>query len=439
VSTYRNIARSTALPLLVFAVSAAVYLATLGPLVKGTSSDAHYVHLANSFLHGQLSLVDAVPPNNNDWARFRGRWYVSFPPLPALLILPAVAVWGTAVWDRLFWAIVAGFGPMFVYLLLRYLRLSGRSGRSVANDLVLTALFAFGTVYYFTAVQGTTWFAAHLVCNSALALYLFFAIGARKPFLAGLFLGLCFLTRVFVARAGIFFVVEVLSQARRSTAVEPSADTHPLLRAFQWLMGVRWGLVWRPLIVFAVPLALITGGMLWVNILRFDDPFEFGHTYLQIKWSYRIGKWGLLNYHYLAQNLAVFLAALPWINSVAPFIKISRHGLALWFTTPQLLLVLWPKRVTATMVGLTLSVAVIALIDLCYQNSGWVQFGYRFSLDYLVMIFVLLALGGRRFGPIFHLLLVFAFAVNCFGALTFERVPKFYDTDPTQRVIFQPD
>jgi hypothetical protein len=429
-----------ALPAFIFLLCASVYLLTIGRNIKGTSPDCHYVHLAHSFLHGQLSVIDNKPPNNNDWARYRGQWYVSFPPLPALIILPAVAIWGTHVWDRLFWGVFAGLGPMALYLLLRYLRESGRSGRKRRDDLVLTALFAFGTVYYFTSVQGTTWFAAHVVCCVALSLYLLFAIGARRPLLAGVMLGLCFITRgPGLLCGGAFFLVEALGVTRRYGAKELTPDAHPVVRAWQWLQGVRWLPVIRSLMLFTLPLGVIGGAALWLNKVRFDDPFEFGYNYLQIKWAYRIGKWGLLNYHYLSQNLAVYLAALPWITAVAPYIKISRHGLALWFTTPHLLLVLWPKKVSATMVGLYVSVAMIALIDLCYQNSGWIQFGYRFSLDYMAMLFALLALGGRRFGPGFYALMVFAFAVNLFGALTFDRVPKYYDTDASQRIIFQPD
>jgi hypothetical protein len=32
-------------------------------------------------------------------------------------------------------------------------------------------------------------------------------------------------------------------------------------------------------------------------------------------------------------------------------------------------------------------------MDLLYQNSGWVQFGYRFATDYMIVLFVLIALG----------------------------------------------
>ena len=64
--------------------------------------------------------------------------------------------------------------------------------------------------------------------------------------------------------------------------------------------------------------------------------------------------------------------------------------------------------------------AAVALLDLLYQNSGWIQFGYRFSLDYSVSLFALLALGGRRFGVGFRALLRWRCAVNLFGAITFD-------------------
>ena len=140
--------RRRSLPLAIFAVCAGLYVATLGARARGTSSDAHYLYLAQSFLHGQLSVLGNRPPGDNDWAYYQGHWYVSFPPFPAVVVAPLVAIWGTAVWDRLFWAVLAGLGPALLYVLLRHLRESGRSQRSVREDLVLTTLFAFGSPFY---------------------------------------------------------------------------------------------------------------------------------------------------------------------------------------------------------------------------------------------------------------------------------------------------
>ena len=65
---------------------------------------------------------------------------------------------------------------------------------------------------------------------------------------------------------------------------------------------------------------------------------------------------------------------------------------------------------------------------LLYQNSGYVQCGYRFSLDFMIYFMVLLAIGNRPLTKRFRALVVVAFAINLFLAITFDRYPEFsYD------------
>jgi hypothetical protein len=429
-----------AVPLALFVVTATVYVVVLGPERRSRPTpDNHFVHLAMSLLEGQLSVLGNRPPGNNDWALFEGKWYVSFPPFPAVVILPVVAIWKERTLDALFWAVLGGLGPALVYVMLRSLRERGHTGRSAREDVALSLLFAFGTVFFYTAVQGTVWFAAHVVATALLAPYVACAVDARRPVLAGVTLGALFLTRPTTSAAALLFGLEALRVSRRDDAPEAPDDALVWAKIATRFRGVRWGEFARRLGLFSAPILVAGALAMWMNYARFHDPFEFGHRFLQIRWSARIEKWGLFNYHYLAKNLAVLLAALPWLSSAAPYVKISRHGLALWFTTPNLLTALWPRRTTAPMVALFVATALVALWNLLYQNSGWVQFGYRFSLDYLPMLFALLAMGRRRFGPGFWALALFAVVVNGFGAITFDRAWEFYDGDPTQNVIFQPD
>jgi hypothetical protein len=426
-------------PLLVFAVCSCVYVATLGGRIRGPSDNTHFVALADSFLHGQLSVVGDKPPGDNDWAFYKSRWYVAFPPLPALVILPAVAIWRTAVWDRVYWAILAGLSPALLYVLLRHLREHAGSRRTAREDLALTALFAFGSAFYYTAVQGTVWFAAHVVACPLIALYVLAAIGGRRPLLAGTALGLCFAARTSTFALGVFFVIEALASSRVHAQQPLHSEAGALARLVHGLRDIDWRRASAKLALFLAPALAVVAVILWLNYQRFDDPFEVGYRYLRIRWTGRIAKWGLFNYHYLGKNLAVWLAALPWISASEPYVRVSRHGLALWVTTPAYLWVLWPRRSSLTLRALALAAGAVALLDLCYQNSGWIQFAYRFSLDYSVLLIALLALGGRKFGAGFYALLAVACAINLFGAITFDRAQRFYDQDSTQQVIFQPD
>ena len=162
------------------------------------------------------------------------------------------------------------------------------------------------------------------------------------------------------------------------------------------------------------------------NLARFDAPTEFGHTYLEVRQQAQIEQYGLASYHYLGRNLAVALALLPeWLGR-PPYIQISGHGLALWITTPVLVLLLWPRARPPLARALWLTVAAVAVPSLLYQNSGWVQFGYRFSLDYLAFLILLLAIGDRPLTRAVKAAIVVGVAVNLFGALTFDRDWRFY-------------
>ena len=184
--------------------------------------------------------------------------------------------------------------------------------------------------------------------------------------------------------------------------------------------------------------------------LRFGRLLEFGHTYLQTIQADNIQRFGLMNYQFLPRNLATALTLLPKLLPTAPYLQISYHGLALWFTSPALLYLLWPQlalwrptlaasppaqlpieaseRARQLRLVLWVTILPIALASLLYQNSGYVQFGYRFSLDYMLLLMVLLRLGSPQLGSswLFRACVVFGVVVNLFGAITFNRLGQFY-------------
>jgi hypothetical protein len=427
------------------AIAAAIYLVVELVLVWSAPAERlrehtpfnHFALLADAWLHGRLDLGGPPPgyTGGNDFAVFDGKYYVSFPPMPAVLLLPLVALSHdvTAVRDGWFFVLLAGLGPAVLYLALEKLSRAGRSLRSSGENVFLAATFAFGTVYWFTAVQGTVWFAAHVVAVIFAAAYLYASIDADHPFLAGLFLGCAFATRAPLLFAIVLFGCELFRRSRKGGWSDPFFGFAP-----RELLG-RGAL-------FAAPLAATLALLAWHNEARFGNPFEFGHRYLAVVWHARIEKWGLFSLHYLGKNLGVMLAAMPFIGAKGTPIRVNAHGLALTLTSPFFAWALWPRRSARAKTRFThrtlaIAAAIVAIVDLLYQNTGWIQFGYRFSNDFSIFLVAMIAVGRRRLGFVFSLLVGLSILVNAFGALTFQRAgyEKYYYLERTQSVVFEPD
>lgn len=451
--------RRLVLALIVYAATVTVFAAFAGPqrLTEHTPFN-HYALLAEAWLHGRQDLANGPPPYamNNDFVAFHGKTYVSFPPLPALLMLPFVKLAGSAedFCDGQFAVELGGIAPAILLLVLEKLRRTGRSPRTERENLVLSLLFAFGTVYFFTAAEGTVWFVAMVVGAAVAALYVLWALDAEWPLLAGAMLGCAYMSRPEILGMAPLFVFEAFRVSMRSGFPSHGGSDASLSRALFDLDAPAFA---RRCVAFGAPILVAFGIATWMNWTRYDraTPFWFDHEFLTVAWHARIVKWGLLGYHYLAKNLGIALSSLPWLpprggslpHSV-PF-QINEHGLALWFTTPLYLWILWPRPFQGPDAPgrkwLYAIVAVCALFpatfDLLYQNSGWRQFGYRFSNDYSVLLFVLIAIGARPMRSLFAAAAIWSVAWNAFGAATFDKasMDRFYFRDGSQTIVYQPD
>ena len=287
-----------------------IFLCTVAPERFATHTPYnHFALLAEAWLKGRLDLGGPPPAytGNNDFAVYAGRTYVSFPQFPAVLLVPYVALAGSAehTRDGLFFLALAGIAPAVLFLALDKLSRIRRSLRSERENIAFSLLFAIGTVYWFSAIQGTVWFAAHVVGAALMAIYLYCSIEAAHPVGAGLALGLGFATRTPLGFAFPLFLYEVYVASTSPTRTRRKRATAP-----------RFGKAERrafmdKLLPFAVPAALVLAILFWHNWRCFGDPFEFGHRYLSVHWRARMDKWGLESYHYLARNLGIVLTSLP--------------------------------------------------------------------------------------------------------------------------------
>jgi hypothetical protein len=381
-----------------FLVSFAVLASFSSQRFLRQSEAPHFVYQAKGWLEGRLDLDPEVLPNLEDWACVRevagqkvrcegrpragDRWYVSFPSFPAVVMLPFVALHGYQFNDTSFGVFVGALAVALFYALVRYLAKEGETARDRTENVGLALILAFGTLFFYASIRGEVWFSAEVMGVAFTCLYVRNAVRAHRPVLAGLFFSMATLTRTPLLFSGLFFVLEALC---------PGPDRLTQLRE----LGSQWKSALRKLGLFALgaaPLALLAAAY---NVYRFGNPGEFGHRFLfNNRVNVDIDRWGLFNLAYLQRNLEAAFLKLPSLSSNPLRLGYDPHGLSLLLTLPLLVFLVVPKLRPRLHWPLWLTVAVTALPGLFYQNTGYMQFGFRFSIDYTPYLLLLFAIGG---------------------------------------------
>jgi hypothetical protein len=464
-----------------WAVAVGLALAALALVVYGVSNPnrynfyAHFTWQAQAWLEGQAGIRwpvcspyhpaedcveyaekdapyneyyrDLLPIAGADGTQ-SGRALIPFPPLPAVVLLPFVAIWGLATDAQALAAILGALDVALIWWMLGGLRL--REAVRVAT----TVFFAFGTVFWYTAKLGTTWYFAHVVALAFTVLAIGIAlrhdpsaveaslddaegIDPRDPeplpafrewlpssverirtafdgrlFLAGLCLGLACAARLPILLGFPFLLLVGGRGAFR--------------RAFSAGLGT------------AIPVLALIGYNLVTTGHLFHPAYEYlyrleavGYPHLNYN-----PEWAIEDIRYIPQNLALMVFGIPSVmpecapTSVRGLFDIDCPvavpidvGMSVLLTSPAYFLAIPALRSfgrTRLVTGAVLAVVLIALLNLMHFSQGWVQFGYRFSNDFAPFALLLVGLGIVRVGGVrwFVVLLIgLSIAVNLWGVI----------------------
>ncbi len=395
------------------------------------------------------------------------RGLLPFPPLPALLLVPFVAIWGLATDDQTLFTILAAADVAICWWML------GRLPVRAPVRLATTIFFAFGTVFWYTAQLATTWYQAHIVAVGLTMLAVGLAIRAdpaaaddeppydevdagtdaphdpvdadalaaptpwrsrlaidRRQFLIGLLFGLACTARLTVVFAAPFFMLVGAG-------------------------GTWWRRSWSAGLGAVIPVALLLG----YNLVTAGHPLHPAYDYLyqlESRAYTALGyepSWSVEDPRYLPQNAAIMFLALPDVFPTALPDSLGVHddpvctepgaarglfdidcplavprdiGTSVLLTSPAFLLLIPALRrygQSRLVSGAVLAVLAVVIVNLMHFSQGWVQFGYRFSNDAVPFALLLVAIGfealvagGRRWAmPLGIGLVIISVAVNAWG------------------------
>lgn len=322
-------------------------------LAGGTLLDANaydsYLLQAQNWLEGRVSIANGEKYPWLELAIYNGEYYLSFPPAPSVLVLPAAAL-GLSLgnlWQAL-WALAALAG---VYLCFWR---AGHAPRSCAFWALFSTLCSN---FFWLACSGGVWFQAQAL-NFAFTVWgLFFWL--KKQY------------------APAFFLLALAVGCRPFTA----------LFAFVLWLGAALGAAkerrWRSLAAFTAPPAAVALALGWYNFIRFGNPLEFGHSYLP-EFVRDGGQFTLENFW---GNLWGVLRPVTFTSSLDLSFS-TFNGFCLFIASPIFLL--WAadlaraaaKKRLAPKDLLAPALALATLAALCLHRTmgGW-QFGARYTVD----------------------------------------------------------
>jgi len=354
-----------------------LFMAGLGGLVFFLTTDPkpqaldYFNRLAEAFLKGRYWLDDAPTWLNELIPAGDGRWYIAYPPMPAVLALPFVALFGREFPAQVYSSLYGGLSVGLVYLVLGQLGL----GLRTRDRLALTAVFAFGTCYWFVAIGGSAWYFAHVAAVLLFTLSLWCALTKRPAWLAGLLLGLAALCRLPVG-LGLPFVL----------AAQFGFPGISAIRAMD-----RGRLV-RGIVVFGLGLAVPVAIYVVFNLVRWGTLTDQSYTMIPGVLEDPIyEKHGILSPWYIPRNLfAILFRSWNYVDD-PPYLQPSWWGLGIFLTTPLYLWLLKARLRSPIVAWALLATLLVSIPILTHGNVGITQFGYRFSLDFQVLLFCILA------------------------------------------------
>jgi hypothetical protein len=327
--------------------------------------------LAGSFLNGKVYFLEQPTPYWLDTTPFGGENYSFHGPLPALISVPFVylfGLWGMKFYQGYLQIILA---PVIFSLIYST---AVRIGYDKKESLYISFAFFFSTAF----LGSIMW--PEAIAHTLVVTFLFFAIYLQLKnynyIFPAAFIGFSALTRISTLPALLFPTGGILFNKKTNVIVKL-----------------------RRLIPVAVLIAVLFCSLGFYNWIRFGDALETGYkTAINLPSSSRAREYGVLSLYHLPGNLYYFLLAGPipvfrdGVSHVLryPFIMANPWGMSIFVTSPiffYLFFLSYKDKLSKIIIITTLSIAIPIFF---YYGIGFRQFGYRYSLDFLPFLFLLL-------------------------------------------------
>lgn len=346
-------------------------------------SSNYFTLLADSFLHGRFYVLEH-PSWLNELVLWNGHYYVVYPPMPAIIQMPFVAIFGDGFYQPILSWILSGLNVGLCFLIV------DKVFKNKQLSFWSSILLGFGSMQWFHGSVGSAWYFAHIVAMFFILLLLLEAVTKKRMFIMGLLIGCAYLARL-PAILSVVFVIVLLCQNKLSVNIKN-------------LIYLSLGLL--PALVFNAS----------YNYFRFGVVYDVAYFLLPIfdePW-YKNGLFSIFN---IPIHLKELFTALPKIQGTPPFFIPSINVLAIWVVTPAFLLIPFANYKNRFVLASLFAVIATSIPGLMHGSNGFSQFGFRFALDYTPFLVMIFAGAFQRFKSIAITLVIFSMLINLWGVV----------------------
>jgi len=335
-------------------------------------SNQQFSELASSFLNFKTYFLNNSPYNKfiSDNVLFNGHYYWPQGPFPAIILMPLVLI--GKIFNFYFYQEYLNLILVLIIGLLIF-KISKKNNYSNLDSVYWSIAFICGSMFLGVAMDSNSWYFAHTttVCLMFLAIYEYFC--KKRYLLIGLFFGLILATR-FTAFLGVgFFLIDIIFLQNNNWRVKAT-------QLFKLLIIPSFCFVFLCL----------------YNYCRFNDFLNQGYFAQILSPGFIFDKTnlGLFNLKYLPRGIYYSLINMPtpvYTSEthllIYPFIKPDPWGMSIFATSPYLLYLFFMKIKSREAWSLLITSFVIGFCILSSFFIGYTQFGFRYALDFMPLLF----------------------------------------------------
>ena len=353
----------------------------------------YFNQLAQSIQHLRLDI--SSPGTTYDLAYYRGKWYGPWGIIPALILIPIQLIKGQFAPTFYLSILFSSLNTVLAYWLLLRMKKEFLPKLSKLGIYICLAFLAFGTTQFYVGTLGSVWHVDQATTSflGTLGVYIIFR---KKRRFIHYFVSITCFSLALLGRPTIALLITL-----PITLYIFDLQKRRIFATFHKVKNIFL----KEIIPLSLPFIFFLIAFFLYNYVRYSNIFEYGFSYIhESSYLEQMRKEnGSFSIESIPRNLRYMIFELPGINfKNSDVFNFNLNGNSIFFLSPPLLTIFLALPIKKRkgksifdfyIFSLWITIVITLIPSWMHYASGWMQFGYRYSLDITVLLLLLSVFG----------------------------------------------